>query len=143
MLGEASVGRLWDELLAHYYEALPDKYDPATQPWASLLERLALDIFEATRGHLSGSLRDGTFAVREEEDRWVVQFEPCGSGGRTYPGAEVPTTRSTFTESEHDVHRERARLGMADHRCLPLLRALLSTAAEGTDRTYRHTPASD
>ncbi|MEU0479009.1 hypothetical protein ABZ260_07470 [Streptosporangium sp. NPDC006013] len=100
-LGEDCVGPLWDRLLAHYYAALGEKYDPATRPWRQSLERLVLDIFEATRGHLSGPERDGNFEVWEEPDRWVVRFEPCGSGGRTYVDPESTPGR-TFTQSEHD-----------------------------------------
>lgn len=99
-LGEKSVGLLWDRMLAHYYAALPEKYDPATRPWSRSLERLVLDIFEATRGHLCGPARDGTFEVRDEPDRWVVRFAPCGSGGRTYAYADLPGR--SFTEAEHD-----------------------------------------
>lgn len=99
-LGESAVGPLWDRMLAHYYAALPQKYDPATQPWPRSLERLVLDIFEATRGHLCGPARDGTFEVRDEPDRWVVRFAPCGSGGRTYAYADLPGR--SFTEDQYD-----------------------------------------
>ncbi|WP_456695680.1 hypothetical protein [Aeromicrobium sp. P5_D10] len=102
-LGETSIGGLWDALLCHYYDGIADKYDPAKQPWPASVDRLGMDIFEAVRGHLSGPGRDGSFDVREEEDRWVLQFAPCGSGGRTYPGVEVPDRDpDQFTSSEHD-----------------------------------------
>jgi len=84
-LGEACVGPLWDDLLGHYYAGLGEKYDPAVSPWDRSVERLSLDIFEAVRGHLTGPARDGQFDIREEGDRWVLRFAPCGSGGRTYP----------------------------------------------------------
>jgi hypothetical protein len=100
-LGEDRVGPLWDQMLSHYYAALGEKYDPATRPWSQSLERLVLDIFEATRGHLSGPDRDGSFEIREESDRWVVTFEPCGSGGRTYAEPGAAPSR-TFTRGEHD-----------------------------------------
>jgi hypothetical protein len=100
-LGEECVGPLWDRLLAHYYAALGEKYDPATKPWPQSLERLVLDIFESTRGHLSGPEREGDFEVREEPDRWVVRFAPCGSGGRTYADLDAVPGR-TFTRGEHD-----------------------------------------
>ncbi|MFD1247202.1 hypothetical protein ACFQ3F_05325 [Nocardioides ginsengisoli] len=102
-LGEAAVGSLWDDLLGHYYAAIADTYDPATRPWDRSLERLGLDIFEAVRGHLTGPRRDGSFEVREESDRWVLEFAPCGSGGRTYP-SEAATERDAreFTQGEHD-----------------------------------------
>lgn len=109
VLGEECVGPLWDRLLAHYYARLGERYDPATVPWAQSLERLVLDIFEAARGHLGGPERDGSFEVREEPDRWVVRFAPCGSGGRTYADADADPVadpdaepRRTFTRGEHD-----------------------------------------
>ncbi|WP_460946475.1 hypothetical protein [Okibacterium endophyticum] len=46
-------------------------------------------------GHLSGPKRRGAVQVEEHEDRWVLSFEPCGSGGRTYlptPGHRVDQT---------------------------------------------------
>ena len=107
-LGEKVVGGLWDDLLQHYYEGLAERYDPTSRPWRRSLERLGLDIFEAVRGHLTGPERDGSFEVREEEDRWVLEFAPCGSGGRTYPdadpfgsGSSAPD-ESAFTTEEHD-----------------------------------------
>lgn len=102
-LGEASVGPLWDALLSPYYDALAEKYDPAFRSWDSSVERLALDIFEAVRGHLTGPTRDGRFDIREEAERWVLEFAPCGSGGRTYPEAEsVARDPRQFTTEEHD-----------------------------------------
>lgn len=99
-LGEASIGSLWDALLGHYYPGIEEKYDPAVHPWKRSVERLALDIFEAVRGHLTGPDRDGRFEVREEEDRWVLQFAPCGSGGRTYEDTDRDS--GEFTTGEHD-----------------------------------------
>ncbi|WP_432990177.1 hypothetical protein [Dactylosporangium sp. CA-233914] len=103
-LGESVVGSLWDALLGHYYTGIRHKYAAERQPWQRSVERLLLDIFEATRGHLCGPGRDGTFDVREEDDRWVVQFAPCGSGGRTYPTSEPTGSQDTrrFTTEEHD-----------------------------------------
>lgn len=102
-LGEQSVGVLWDALLGHYYDAIADRYDLTVHPWSRSIERLALDIFEAVRGHLTGPERDGSFAVREEPDRWVLEFAPCGSGGRTYPEAgATDRDEREFTDGEHD-----------------------------------------
>ncbi|WP_459982740.1 hypothetical protein [Nocardioides sp. AN3] len=102
-LGEASVGPLWDALLRDYYAGIPGKYDPAAHPWEQSVERLGLDIFEAVRGHLTGPSRDGRFTVREERERWVLEFAPCGSGGRTYDDSD-PAERDPreFTSNEHN-----------------------------------------
>lgn len=103
-LGEASIGGIWDVLLGHYYDGVAAKYDPSVHPWPASVDRLGMDIFEAVRGHLTGPDRDGQFAVREEDDRWVLEFAPCGSGGRTYPGAADTPDRDPdeFTSEEHD-----------------------------------------
>lgn len=97
-LGETFVGELWDILLAPMYERSARIYHPDETAWGRATERLLLDIFEATRGHLSGPERDGSFAIVEEADRWVVTFAPCGSGGRTYERAQ----RSAVTTARHD-----------------------------------------
>lgn len=45
-------------------------------PW----EKVALTV-EGMRGHLSGASRKGDVSVREEPDRFVIAFDPCGTGG--------------------------------------------------------------
>lgn len=99
VLGEGFIGELWDVLLAGMYERAAKVYDPANMPWAQSMERLLLDIFEATRGHLAGPRRDGAFSVVEEGDRWVIKFAPCGSGGRAY---EAEPRQASVTTERHD-----------------------------------------
>ena len=77
--------RLWDLLLAGMYDRSARVYDPAKISWSQSVERLLLDIFEATRGHLTGPRRDGEFSVAEEDDRWVITFAPCGAGPPPVP----------------------------------------------------------
>jgi hypothetical protein len=98
-LGEAFIGELWDVLLSDMYERSARVYAADELPWGRAVERLLLDIFEATRGHLSGPARDGEFMIDEEPDRWVVRFQPCGSGGRAMQS--VPPARAV-TADEHD-----------------------------------------
>lgn len=43
-------------------------------------EKLQLTV-EGMRGRLSGPGRRGDVIIREEEDRYVIAFDPCGSGG--------------------------------------------------------------
>ncbi|MET0450377.1 MAG: hypothetical protein ABW137_00945 [Mycobacterium sp.] len=100
-LGEGFVGELWDILLARLYDRAATVYDPATRTWAQSLERLFLDIAEATRGHLTGPRRDGSFSVTEDADRWVMTFAPCGSGGRTYE-VEPTDVSPRVTTERHD-----------------------------------------
>ena len=82
-LGEHRIGPLWDELMAPMYETY-DVYDTATHPWARSMHRLIVIAALSLRGHLSGPARMGAIEITEEADRWVLSFDPCGSGGRTY-----------------------------------------------------------
>jgi hypothetical protein len=44
------------------------------------------------RGHLSGPERTGDFELIEEEDRFILRFDPCGSGGRIIRGDSIEGT---------------------------------------------------
>lgn len=63
----------------HAYESI---WLPRYAVWDSMtpLERLQLSV-EGMRGHLSGSGRRGDVEVLEEEDRYVMVLDPCGSCG--------------------------------------------------------------
>ncbi len=47
---------------------------------------------EAMRGHLVGPERTGDMELEEHEDRFVLRFDPCGSGGRTVRGDWIEGT---------------------------------------------------
>lgn len=67
-----------DSILETHQSIWGDRYatwDKMT-PW----EKVALTV-EGMRGHLSGASRKGDVLVREEEDRFVIAFDPCGTGG--------------------------------------------------------------
>jgi hypothetical protein len=81
-LGESVVGAMWDDAIADMYPTR-DEYGAERRPWAESVELLLADAAVSLRGHLSGPGRAGEVSLREEEDRWVFRFEPCGSGGRT------------------------------------------------------------
>jgi len=107
-LGEARIGPLWDELMAPMYETY-DRYDPERTPWPDSIRRLVLVAAESLRGHLSGPGRMGDIEIVEEETRWVLSFDPCGTGGRTYHDDAVegttprmePPYNFAVTEEEH------------------------------------------
>ncbi len=104
LLGEARLGPLWDELLAEMYETY-DEYDTAVHPWPRSMHRLIAIAALSLRGHLSGPGRRGAITVAEERDRWVLSFDPCGSGGRTYRGAGarmLPPHDFAVTTEPHD-----------------------------------------
>jgi hypothetical protein len=81
-LGEPVVGEMWDDVIGEMYPSR-DEYDTARRPWPESVELLLADAVTSLRAHLSGPRRDGEVSLREEEDRWVFRFDPCGSGGRT------------------------------------------------------------
>ena len=81
-LGEPVVGAMWDDAIGDLY-ASRDEYSTARRPWAESVPVLLADAAASLRGHLSGPRRTGEVSLREEEDRWVFRFDPCGSGGRT------------------------------------------------------------
>ena len=72
-------------------------------------ESLELTI-EGMRGHFTGPARAGRIDVAEEDDRWILSFDPCGSGGRMRRSDEArgqtPRTEAPFsfavTEKAHD-----------------------------------------
>lgn len=82
-LGEGCIGDLWDTLMAPMY-AYYARYDVDRHPWPRSFDLLMHYALEGLRGHLSGPGRLGEIEVFEEEDRWGMRFDPCGSGGRTY-----------------------------------------------------------
>jgi hypothetical protein len=72
-------------------------------------ESLELTI-EGMRGHFTGPGRSGTIDVREDDDRWVLSFDACGSGGRMRRGdparGQLPRTEAPYgfgvTHEAHD-----------------------------------------
>ncbi|MBA2557992.1 MAG: hypothetical protein H0V12_11720 [Chloroflexi bacterium] len=65
---------------------------------------------EGMRAHHCGPNRSGHIDVRDEPDRWVMSFDPCGTGGRMRRGDPLadPTPRTeapynfAVTERAHD-----------------------------------------
>jgi hypothetical protein len=108
-LGESVVGAMWDDVIGDMYPSR-DAYDVARRPWAESVPLLLADAAASLRGHLSGPRRAGEVFLREEEDRWVFRFDPCGSGGRTLrPEANADGTARVgppfgfrVTQEQHD-----------------------------------------
>lgn len=73
--GEEELEKAMRSVLGSYYRARYDKVmasDVKTQ--------LQLTV-EGLRGHLMGKDRQGEVYITEEEDRFVLKLDPCGSGG--------------------------------------------------------------
>ncbi len=108
-LGESAIGPMWDKVLLPLFTWRYEKFDIDKHAWAEGLERLMLVACEAMRGHLVGPERTGDFELIETEDRYILRFDPCGSGGRTIRGDWIEGTPArmeppynwTVSQEEH------------------------------------------
>jgi hypothetical protein len=91
-LGERAIGEMYDTLLIPLFTWRYEKFDIDKHRWEEALQLLMQVCFEAARSHLFGSERRGDMEVIEYDDRFVLRFDPCGSGGRTVRGDEIEGT---------------------------------------------------
>jgi hypothetical protein len=91
-LGEAAISRMWDKVIMPLFTWRYEKFDIDKHPWAESLDTLMLVACEAMRGHLCGPERTGEFELIETDDRFILRFDPCGSGGRTVRGDTIEGT---------------------------------------------------
>lgn len=90
--GESSIGPMYDRILRPWFEARYAMFDVDQHPWADAT-RVNLHVaFEAMRGHLCGPGRRGDVEFEETDDRYVLRFDPCGSGGRSVRGDAIEGT---------------------------------------------------
>lgn len=97
-LGEAAIGRMYERVLLPLFAWRYDKFDIDRHPWDEGLEALMLVACEAMRGHLVGPERTGDFELVETDDRFILRFDPCGSGGRTLRGDAIEGTPPRMQE---------------------------------------------
>jgi len=108
-LGEPAIRDMYDRVLLPLFVWRYEKFDVDKHPWDESLEILMLVACEAMRGHLVGPERTGDMELIELEDRFVLRFDPCGSGGRTLRGDPIEGTGPrmqppydwTVTEEKH------------------------------------------
>jgi len=102
-LSKAGEQHVLDSILETHQSIWGDRY--ATWDRMTSWEKVALTV-EGMRGHLSGASRKGDVLVREEEDRFVIAFDPCGTGGvlrRGDPESGRPAYRTDGVNREpHD-----------------------------------------
>jgi hypothetical protein len=91
-LGESAIGRMWEKVLLPLFAWRYEKFDIDKYPWDEGLEALMLVACEAMRGHLVGPERTGDMELIETDDRYILRFDPCGSGGRTIRGDTIEGT---------------------------------------------------
>jgi hypothetical protein len=87
-----SYDRIWVHRYAKWEQLTPE-------------EQLALSA-EGMRAHFGGPTRRGEFTVVEEEDRYVMFFDPCGTGGVMRRGdpetGEGPWETSGLSKQAHN-----------------------------------------
>jgi hypothetical protein len=92
--GEARIEDCYRFVLEPYLQERYKPFDIHEQPYEDSLERNLYLAFEAMRAHLVGPERDGEIELEEHEDRFVLSFDPCGSGGRAQRGDPIEGTPS-------------------------------------------------
>lgn len=96
------VRRFGEDALEDCYRAVLEPYiaerymvfDIRERPYEETLVRNLYISLEAMRAHLVGPGRRGDVGFEEHDDRWVLSFDPCGSGGRQVRGDEIEGTGS-------------------------------------------------
>jgi hypothetical protein len=91
-LGEDHIRPMYDVVLLPLFAWRYEKFDIDKHPWDEALETLLYVAIEAMRGHLVGPERTGDMELVETEDRYILRFDPCGSGQRTVRGDWVEGT---------------------------------------------------
>ncbi len=84
--GAQGIADMYERVLLPLFSWRYQKFDIDSHPWDEALETLLTVSCEAMRGHLVGPERTGDMELIEEEDRWVIRFDPCGSGQRIIRG---------------------------------------------------------
>ena len=93
--GEEAVGEMWEKhVILDWFKKRYVRFDVSKNDWAEFHPLLVFLSFEAMHGHLCGPGREGDVEFREFEDRIELQFDPCGTGGRTYRGEPLEGTPS-------------------------------------------------
>ncbi|HZQ03120.1 MAG TPA: hypothetical protein VFA88_03780 [Gaiellaceae bacterium] len=80
--GEAALGECFRYVLEPYLRERYGPFDVRRRAYEDTVFRNAYLSFEAMRGHLCGPGRRGDLEVAEDDDKIVIAFDPCGSGGR-------------------------------------------------------------
>ncbi len=92
--GEAALEDCFRHVLHPYLRERYGPFDVRLRPYEETVFRNAYLSFEAMRGHLCGPDRRGDLEVAEDDDKIVIAFDPCGSGGRQQRGDAVEGTGS-------------------------------------------------
>lgn len=92
------------ETILHTHQDIwGDRYAAWDQmtPW----EKVALTVEGMRGGHFSGMRRRGDVIVEDQGDRYLVAFDPCGSGGVVRRG-DPETGRQVYPITPHGTNQE-------------------------------------
>lgn len=90
--GEPALGPMYDAILVPWFNERYSLFDTDKHDWATAMTLNLQVAFEAMRGHLCGPGRRGDVEFVESADRYVLSFDPCGSGGRQVRGDAIEGT---------------------------------------------------
>jgi hypothetical protein len=91
--GEAALEECYRYVLEPYLRERYGPFDVRLRPYDETVLRNTYLSYEAMRGHLCGPDRRGELEVEEDDDKLVIAFDPCGSGGRQQREQELGVTR--------------------------------------------------
>jgi hypothetical protein len=92
--GEPRLEDCYRHVLEPYLQERYRPFDVRERCYEETVYRNLYLSFEAMRGHLCGPGREGNLEFEEDDDRLVLRFDPCGSGGRMQRGDAVEGTPS-------------------------------------------------
>ena len=92
--GESAIETCYRFVLEPYLQERYKPFDIREQSYEDTIYRNLYLSFEAMRGHLCGPDRTGDLEFSEHDDRWVISFDPCGSGNRSLRGDTIENTGS-------------------------------------------------
>lgn len=127
--GEAALGDCYRYVLEPYLLERYKPFDLHEQSYGETLYRNLYLAFEAMRAHLCGPDRRGDVEVEEADEKWVLRFDPCGSGNRGMRGdliegtgsrAEQPYEFGVTTEAHDWAWNERGVCYYCAHCCFAL-----------------------
>jgi hypothetical protein len=129
--GEAALEPCYRHVLEPYIRERYMPYDLRERDYEDTIYRNLYTSFEAMRGHLCGPDRRGDIELVEDDDKWTLRFDACGSGGRsnrgdpiegTGPRPEAPYEFGVTTERHDWAWNEEGVCHYCAHCCLALER---------------------
>lgn len=100
--GEAKIEEMYrNYVIGHLFNFRYERFDVSKNDWGQIFDALVYVSIEAMRGHLVGPRRDGTMAMESDDEKVVLTFTPCGSGGRVVQGDRVAGTPSRHEAPYH------------------------------------------